>query len=491
MTAEDSNSAKQSTSNAAVSTNNKGTATSSSRRRGGGRARQRQSKRNNNNAGNNKGKQQQRNNKTTVPPSPQLKVTIRNIQDASQNGTVESILQSLLPKLLEKSAESIKSGNNSSLLFAWDVDRQAVRKLLQEETAAKEYQAKEQARMETQKQTQKDGDNNENNETAAVSEVTDGSPIVEENVNKQVDTAKAELDVVIAPKASNCFPTIMVQPLYVVPPRKSKRYGERAGVAYVLLIAPKVTDESINKGIAADIDKNGHGQVAEPLDKSATPAAATSAKPTAVDYTRQLAKCSLLLNSALETLQSTAHADSKTQNHFSGCMIELSPNQKAWKVGGGGGGGGGGFRRPFRREGTIESSQEFKQWLEWTAQQKEVLKARPKPAPGGGVASSATTAEGGAENGESLAALVQHLLAKKQELKRKKALSKKRKAKKPETSATTSAPAAVSTKGKGRGGKKDGDGAKKQRKAKKNKPHAKKGSSVAPTALLKPPASNS
>ena len=289
---------------------------------------------------------------------------------------------------------------------------------------------------------------------------------------------KKELDIVVAPKTLSSLPTITVRPLYVVPARKTRRRGERAGVAYVLLIAPKVEHKHDNK--VKEQDKKGP-HVVPPTEEStsentskASPKAVTSTPP--VDFTRQLARYRLMLSNALDALRQVAEEDRTKQEFFSGCIVEQSLNGKTWKPSGG---------RPDRREGTIESTLEFKKWLESTAQQKEALKSRPKPIPGGGV----TGAGGdGQENGEAVAALVQHLLAKKQEIKRKKALKKKkddskRKPKK-EVAENQSKKSKKKTRRGGRGGVKGEDGKRK----KKKKPSKTAGAASAPMAVLKPPA---
>ena len=79
-----------------------------------------------------------------VPQTPQVKVTIRNIQNSAQYGSVKSILQDLLPKLLQKSIDA-KGSNNTQ--YSFDVDTKAVRALIVEEEKVDEYKAAEKARM--------------------------------------------------------------------------------------------------------------------------------------------------------------------------------------------------------------------------------------------------------------------------------------------------------------------------------------------------------
>ncbi|KAG7340319.1 hypothetical protein IV203_023862 [Nitzschia inconspicua] len=460
-------------------------------------------------SGNNSGKH--RANVSAIPPSPQIKVSIRNICNAAQYGTVQSILEDLLPKIVEKCVE--RSASEKTQPFAFDIDQKAVKLLLDEETAVKEYKFKLEAERAAAKLGNTVEDTVDEAAEAAVDVVdplsnvsaVDGSSDVKQEPTPPEGT---ELDKVEAPlKTPNSpLPIITVQPLYVLPARKTKRRGERPGVAYVLLIAPKVTDESINKGLEP-ADKKG--QVIPPDNSkeegNVVVAAATTTK--VVDYTQQLAKCKLLLSSAVELVKDIVNADCKTQQYFSGCTVEQSLNQKTWKLFGGGGSSGRG-RRPDRREGTVESSQDFKQWLESQEKLKEDLKARPKPVPGGGVS---TTNADGTENGEPVAALVQHLLAKKQEQKQKKTVKKKkdetsnkRKPKKSETSTSSSAAGGVNdakktSKSRNPGRKKkDTDAgaaaaaAAKKRKKKNKPPRSQKGgAAVAPLAVLKPPPASS
>ena len=85
------------------------------------------------------------------------------------------------------------------------------------------------------------------------------------------------------------------------------------------------------------------------------------------------------------------------QQKYGGCTVEYSLNTKAIKLPPLGqklqqqqhksnnNNRRGGAKQHDRREGTIESSEHYKQWLESVAKQKEELNARPKPIPGGGM----------------------------------------------------------------------------------------------------------
>jgi hypothetical protein len=406
------------------------------------------------------------------PPSRHLKITIRNIQDSNKYGSAKAILEQLLPKLLEKCVET-KATNQ----FVFDVDRKAVRSLLDEEEKFNEFKAKEQARIEAELKAKQSGNGtNESSEDDKPSDSVDDVVTEEEVKTAEQETAKQDvLDVIIAPKTASSAPTITVRPLYVVPARKTRRRGERSGTLYVLLISPKVDDESVNKS------KDQSPVVSpSPTTSSGKASQKTVTSTPSVDYTRQLARCRLLLSNALEALREVAELDSKSQENFSGCIVQESLNLKTWKPPAG---------RPDRREGTIESTLEFKKWLESTEQQKEVLKSRPKPTPGGGVSGAGGE---GVENGETVAALVQHLLAKKEEIKRKKTHRKKKddSKRKPKNEGTT-AESRKKTRRGGRGGvKADSRDAKKSKK-KDKPPRVKHPAAAAPTAVLRPPATSS
>jgi hypothetical protein len=418
--------------------------------------------------------------KPVIPPSPQVKVTIRNIQDSNKYGSSKAILEQLLPKLLEKCVDA-----KTTSQFVFDVDRKAVRHLLDEEEKFNECKAIEKAKLEEElKATQSGNGTNENSETYKMLGSVDDVIAEEEVKTSNPDRSKTDdMDIVYAPRATNLSaPTITVRPMYVIPARMTRRRGEKAGTAYVLLIAPKVDDESVNRN--KDQDKKDPSAV-RPLettissDKSSRKTV-TSTPP--VDYTRQLARCRLVLSNALEALREVAALDSKTQEHFAGCIVEQSLNGKTWKIPAG---------RPDRREGTVEASLEFKKWLELTVQQKEVLKSRPKPTPGGG--SVPGVGGDGPENDETVAALVQHLLAKKEEIRRQKGLrnkkdDSKRKPKKNEgiTESTTK----KKTRRGGRGGAKADSRDVKKVKKKDKPPRKKRSAAPAPTAVLKPPSSS-
>ena len=427
------------------------------------------------------------NNNNSPPPPPQIKVTIRNIQNPEKFGSVKSILEGIVSKFVESCVE-LKANNQ----YAIELDRTAVRHLITEEEKVEERREKmvqEKAQLEEAKDS--------NDENGDKMDVDDGKDENEEVKGEETgeDTSTSgrkeapdndnKLDVIISPKLESNLPTIVARPLYVVPPRKTKRRGERGGTAYVLLIGPKIekakpilpsnatdnadendklvhsaanhveqqdsSESKIVKDEENDNDKTATTDALEQQDssdskivkdeendnaKTATTAAVDSSnesKPTpgndaapekVINYPQELAKGRLLLSKAIKGLIELATEDTKNREFaFSDCIVEQSMNGKTWKL----------FQnsnsRPDRREGTIENTAGFKDWLEATAKQKEELKARPKPVPGGGVTSTATTTNGDEmeDDGQPVSSLVQHLRAKRLDAKRKKSQKKKKK----------------------------------------------------------------
>jgi len=414
------------------------------------------------------------NNNNTPPPPPQVKITIRNIQNADKYGSVESVLEELVSKLMESCVE--KKANNQ---YTIELDRTAVRYLITEEEKIKEQHAKMVREREEEKNQKNEGedsketvdgnedgdDENENGKTEEKKEEIQKEEdakddTVVEGTGKTKNNSSDRLDVILAPKTASSLPTIVARPLYVVPPRKTRRRGERGGTAYVLLIGPKIEQKktltaTLNKTeekdqpvrdspsepqfdehekpievAAVTDDESGAITVktaaaaVEGGDTSITKATSVTSEKT-ISYPRELAKGRLLLSNTIKSLTELVVADAMTQeSDFSGCIVEQSMNGKTWKM----------FHnsnsRPDRRDGTIEGTADYKEWLENISKQKEELKARPKPAPGGGIIAATTTNAAGddaEEDGQPVSSLVQNLRAKKQDAKRKKTQKKKKK----------------------------------------------------------------
>jgi hypothetical protein len=435
------------------------------------------------------------NNNSTVPPPPQIKITIRNIQNADKFGSVRLVLEELVAKLMDSCVE--KKSNNQ---YAIELDRYAARCLITEEEKIIEHHLREKTKMEeaekakveeAKKKREEEGkdngdednddpatndgddddddDGNEEDSTKETNDEDDGAHEEKESTggtsdlsspsemkvdkdNDAITNDNNKLDVILAPKIVSNLPTIIARPLYVVPPRKTSRRGERAGTVHVLLIGPKIEKEkpaasthiAIEKKIEEEKDERPASEIQLPhpitpehespeiteedggttvIDSTSKPVPDVVAAVKETNYPRELAKGRLLLSNTIKSLIQLAAADSSTQELFSGCIVEQSMNGKTWKM----------FQnksRPDRREGTIEGTVDYKVWLETIAKQKEELKARPKPVPGGG---GTTTTEGTPnddeqldENGKPMSSLVQHLRLKNQDAKRKKTQKKKK-----------------------------------------------------------------
>jgi hypothetical protein len=450
---------------------------------------------------------------SSTPPPPQLKITIRNIQNSSKFGSVKAVLQDLIQKLMDTCVE--KKANNQYVI---EMDRSVVRCLIEEEEKINEYKAREKA---TQEDATKTGQNESDDDKAADDDqvtqiVGDDSETGESNAHTmalegdslEVQSKDDGLEVIVPTKLPSSLPAISARPLYVIPPRRTRRRGERAGTAYILLTAPMVEDMTMSSTDDQSVKKQAdnrppHDVVAketlsmeitqtptsvtpqhEPSIESNVVEKAAAATAQIVDFPRKLARGRLLLLNAVHSLSEVAGEDFKTQEFFSGCIVEQSMNAKSWKMHTG---------RPDRREGTIEATADYKKWLQTLTKQKEELKARPKPAPGGG-SPSTTTAGENQDNGQPVAALVQHLRAKKQDMQRKKSTKKKddgrNKSKKDPARPERKKTRRKDDSKKETAGKKP---KKKKRPPRGTKARAKKSGSttVAPTAVLKPPSTAS
>ena len=458
-------------------------------RRNRGRGK-RNSKRNNNNSGSGKGGGAGGSSgsgntgpkKTAVPPPPQVKLAFRHIGNPTVYGTTKAVLENLLLPLLDvcnaKTTAGVPSGPTltatSSVTpntgFFFEIDAPAKRHLIDEEEAAlkyrKDWEEKQKGKPSTQESKEEDDAQTPPEENKVEVPQTETIEPV-----KETET----LDVIAAPaaKAPPNFPVVMVRPLYVVPPRKTRRLGDRPGVAYILLTAPRIEKVEIPEtvpedGIPAIVAQGaevesilpegtapkseggtkqdhaeGNAELANTPDLvSETPthaAPSTSTPPASVssasakksiDYSRQVAQGRMLLQNAIDVLtqmassSSTAQENGKGQHQAEGTgisiQVETALSGKTWRWQ---------YTRPDRRESTIETTADYKNWVTSVEQQQADLKARPKPAPGGGAATVSSedgvAGAGGIASGQPIAALVQHLRAKQQELKRKKAKKKR------------------------------------------------------------------
>ena len=74
-------------------------------------------------------------------------------------------------------------------------------------------------------------------------------------------------------------------------------------------------------------------------------------------------------------MEAQAKDDAKADQHYAGSMVEVAMSGKTYKHQ---------VHRRDRREGTLETTADYKNFVENAAKAKEERMARPKPAPGGG-----------------------------------------------------------------------------------------------------------
>jgi hypothetical protein len=423
---------------------------------------------NNHNNTHNNNSNSNANKKPSIPPPPQTKITLRNIQNFEKYGSVERVFQ-LVTNLLEQ----VNTAHNSA--FGVELEMGSVRRLIEEEELVKKAQQEEAAKKELQLQ-QVWKEEEENEAAAIMDEAKDGQegeetyvqttgqnlePAASPQVVLVKEPKEQELEVIVAPKKPSLVPVLTLRPLYVVPPRKTRRRGERGGCAYLVLTAPKIepieppsvsvpeiiveeekgeedkpaaeAEKPAEKAAAADAPAEDAPETAPeaalvtetPMDttdtRSTAPATAPAPTPTpapavvlTVDYSGAVAKGRLLLVQAIEALEQQAQDDSKGPRNYAGCIVEPSVSGKTWRHQ---------FGRVDRRENSIETTADYKNWMQSLTQQREDLKSRPKPAPGGG---GLSTGGETTENGMPISAIVAHLRAKRQEAKRKKTGKKKK-----------------------------------------------------------------
>jgi hypothetical protein len=218
--------------------------------------------------------------------------------------------------------------------------------------------------------------------------------------------------------------------LYIVPPKATRRRGEKPGIAYLLLISPPIETQLAPVTELHPISEEMNTDVVDTtvqVGSNATPSTtSTSANVPAVDYSRDIAKRRLLLQNALESLQ-VASTKIMMQSNDTMMIVEESLNTKGWK------------QQPFsskspvdRMAGSIFESDDYEQFLEATVRREQQRKARPKPVPGGGLIGTTTLSSGtngaatsvGADS-KPVAALVLHL-QKKQEEENQRKLAKRK-----------------------------------------------------------------
>jgi len=438
--------------------------------------------------------------KRGIPPPPQLKLALRHIGNPMAYGTTKAVLEDLLLPLIEafnsrashttapsvplpltqKTTVATTTAATTtttapiaitSALFL-EIDHTAKRHLIDEEEAAQKF-----LRDWRNKQAAEDVEGLRGEDADVDLNMSDAVIVESESPGLEVVTAPP-------PKPPPGAAVISVRPLCVIPPKRSRRRGDRPGVAYILLTAPKfdkveipqtVPENAVPKVVAkansgpkskttpsADAtddqsksskqkqDEASGGQTVGAKETGKNPSVSSAKKP--ADYSRQVAHGRLLLQTATELLKEvTALSANTTASRASwvdsgrdmstmeltnplSITIEPATCGKTWRWQN---------SRSDRRENTLESTSDYQHWLSGLEKHVADIKARPKPAPGGGVV---TVDEHGNTSTASqpIATLVQHLLVKQQEMKRTKVKKTK------ETPASTST---TVKEGKGKEGK--------------------------------------
>jgi hypothetical protein len=326
------------------------------------------------------------------PPTPQLKVTIRNIHNADQNGTVRNVGDRILRKLVQLASDKLNSPDRIALQW----DEAGFCALAEADEAARkvreEWKTKQgsEGKITDTKETNKEGD------VADTIESTHSNNDSSE-LQSAVVVRMEQLTIANPPQDES---TIHVRALYVVPPKKTKRRGEKTGYAYLILTAPPIAAREPQTDQDAASTRSGKS--------------ASDHVQAPVDYSQDVARRRLMIQRTLDSLIKTADEDAKTKQEFSECVVLESLSGKTWKP-----------RtdtiRRDRMEGTIEETADYKAFFDKSEQEKEERKARPKPAPGGGASFLMTSATSSNNHGgQPVAAIVLHLRKKQEEEKKRK-----------------------------------------------------------------------
>ena len=476
------------------------------RQRGGNKS----SSNNNNSSSNNKNSQRNKG-----PPSPpQTKILVRNIGDVTKYGTVKdvitlirSIVDGANQKLLATTSRIIQLEESSVEYLI--KQEETIRKAVEEAVAAAKKKKEEEianasAAAETaQPTTTTEEENNSSNAEEIVPEDNDNDdPDV--IINKSEDQHNEDerdapgTSTVCTEESSTV--NLSAKVIYIVPPKQTRRRGIKPGCAYIVITGPHievkearppatvpmaeisvesveekketavpVQEENVEKpqdaeGGASTTKKNGdetptsgeatksnngtsgataghHVTIVDPPSTIKDSSVAAGSAALAADYSREVTKGRFLVLQAIELLEAQTKEDAKTEQKYAGSMVEVALSGKTYKH----------QSRKDRREGTLEQTADYKNFIEKTARDKEERLARPKPAPGGG---SSVAAPDLTENGQPVAALVEHIRSKHQEAsQRKKA---KKRAKDSAAKKDKNATGGKSRKKKGKDGKEEG-----------------------------------
>lgn len=288
-------------------------------------------------------------------------------------GTVAQIVE-----MIRMMIDKVNSENKTKAFFLpIQLDEESVQRLIKEDELAAAA-AKEAANAQVKNDEQDE-------QMVGIKQESMEQSEEKEMLEKNPDTTKPESDNlkfatvvkgVVVDQATG--PVMNARALYVVPPKKSRRRGIKSGCAYLVLNGPTEED---------------------------------GGNMTAAQRSHATAKARLQLTTAVEALSKHAQEDSKSSQVYAGCVIQPSMSGKAW-------------RPTYRdhREGTVESTGDYKRFMANMAKEEDERLSRPKPTPGGALS------DGKSENGEPVAAIVKHLRAKRQQEARRKMVTRKKSA---------------------------------------------------------------
>lgn len=346
------------------------------------------------------------------PPPPSLKVTIRNIYAGDVAQTIVNLVSAA-----NENIQTALSISAKELVPKLVLDEESLLQLVNEAKLAEE--ATQKWKDEGDSKDAIGANSADEKVNSSSGHVSSSDETVAVNDSASVDSLAAV--VARSLKIAEVAPNIVhARVLYMVPPKKTRRRGEKPGVAYLLLTSPAIETKLTPVAEMQSVSEEGNVQANAPVSNVHF----DETKPSdcvlpSVDYSRDVAKGRLLLQNTLELLQVTA-----TKASSPPIMVEESKNTKVWK------------QQPFssrspvdRLAGTIFETEDYQQFLEGNVRREEQLKARPKPPPGGGMnltSGGAGVAVAGSDS-QPVAALVLHLQKKQEEEKKRKLAMRKSK----------------------------------------------------------------
>jgi uncharacterized membrane protein YgcG len=366
----------------------------------------------------------------------QTKVTFRNICDSTKFGTAKQILDMI--------DEMISKVNSEARSLPIRIDRKSFDKIIKSEelvlAARAEEEAKQNPVQDTEETSLAQGDDTVEQKDHSVGQnEVPGTKSMEETSKRTTSDALQD------DSTDDDVPHVIARALYVVPAKRSRRRGEKPGCAYLVLVAPPPppppalpladivrelvqtapTPEAPQDGGKMEADnvvnhverqKNASSGRVVSSGQSVAPQQQLTAvrQYTQAEKNRFAALAKLGLTRAVEHLSAHALQDAKTSQTYGQCQVFASEYGKTWRDG----------FLVDRREGTIESTGDYREFFNKQNKADEVRKSRPKPAPGGG---ALTCADTNSNDGEPLSAIVMHLRAKHREQSQRKKVTNKAK----------------------------------------------------------------